>query len=52
MTVYGTIAEYNPFHSGHKYLLDRMHINSEDSVVVIMSGNFVQRAEPACMLAS
>ncbi len=52
MTVYGTIAEYNPFHSGHKYLLDRMHINSEDSVVVVMSGNFVQRAEPACMLTS
>ncbi|MBO4893288.1 MAG: nucleotidyltransferase family protein [Clostridia bacterium] len=52
MTVYGTIAEYNPFHSGHKYLLDRMHMNSEDSVVVIMTGNFVQRAEPACMLPS
>lgn len=49
MTVYGTIAEYNPFHSGHKYLLDKMHMNSEDCVVVVMSGNFVQRAEPACM---
>ncbi|MFC3932976.1 nucleotidyltransferase [Streptococcus dentapri] len=43
MTVTGIIAEFNPFHNGHKYLL-----NQADGVkIVAMSGNFVQRGEPA-----
>ncbi|WP_159561310.1 nucleotidyltransferase [Streptococcus halichoeri] len=43
MTVTGIIAEFNPFHNGHKYLLDQV-----DSLkIVAMSGNFVQRGEPA-----
>lgn len=42
------IAEYNPFHNGHKYQLDDFRKNCDlDSVIVIMSGNFVQRGEPA-----
>lgn len=42
------IAEYNPFHTGHLY-----HINaSKDetdakNIIVVMSGNYVQRGEPA-----
>ena len=43
MTVTGIIAEFNPFHNGHKYLLSQ----AEGLKVVAMSGNFVQRGEPA-----
>ena len=43
MTVTGIIAEFNPFHNGHKYLLD----HAEGIKIVAMSGNFVQRGEPA-----
>lgn len=40
----GIICEFNPFHSGHKYLIDTVKENS-DAVICIMSGNFVQRGE-------
>ena len=43
MTITGIIAEFNPFHNGHKYLLDQ----AEGLKIVAMSGNFVQRGEPA-----
>ena len=43
MTVTGIIAEFNPFHNGHKYLLKQ----AEGLKIVAMSGNFVQRGEPA-----
>ena len=43
MRVTGIIAEFNPFHNGHKYLLD----HAEGVKIVAMSGNFVQRGEPA-----
>ena len=43
MRVTGIIAEFNPFHNGHKYLLD----HAEGIKIVAMSGNFVQRGEPA-----
>ncbi len=48
MTVASVICEYNPFHSGHKHQLDyiRQEINA-DYIVCIMSGDFVQRGEPA-----
>lgn len=39
----GIIAEYNPFHTGHKYLLEK----AEGLKIVAMSGNFTQRGEPA-----
>ena len=35
--------EFNPFHSGHKYLIDS--IKSDGAVICVMSGNFVQRGE-------
>lgn len=40
----GIICEFNPFHSGHKYLIDTVK-QSADGVVCVMSGNFVQRGE-------
>ena len=43
MTITGIIAEFNPFHNGHKYLLDQV----EGLKIVAMSGNFMQRGEPA-----
>ena len=42
------IAEYNPFHNGHKYLIDKAREKTGlDTVVALMSGNFVQRGAPA-----
>ncbi len=43
MSISGIIAEYNPFHTGHKYLLEQ----AEGLKIVVMSGNFMQRGEPA-----
>lgn len=48
MNITGIIAEYNPFHNGHKYHLEEARrITGADYIVVVMSGNFVQRGEPA-----
>lgn len=48
MRVAGVIAEFNPFHNGHAYLL-REARRGADAVAVVMSGCFTQRGEPACM---
>lgn len=46
MKLCATIAEFNPFHNGHKYLVDSFK-NEFDGTVAIMSGNFVQRGDVA-----
>ncbi len=46
MSVIGIVCEFNPFHNGHKYLIDSVK-QQGDVVVCVMSGNFVQRGEPA-----
>lgn len=46
MSVIGIVCEFNPFHNGHKYLIDCVK-GKDDIVVAVMSGNFVQRGEPA-----
>ena len=46
---YGIVAEFNPFHNGHKYLVDSLKQNENDTVTAVMSGNFVQRGEPAIL---
>ena len=44
MKINGIIAEYHPFHNGHRYqLLDAKEALGADYTVVLMSGNFVQR---------
>ncbi len=43
---YGIVAEFNPLHNGHKYLLDLLKQNG-NTVTVVMSESFVQRGEPA-----
>ena len=47
MKVAAVISEFNPFHNGHKYLVDTIKSNYADAVVAIMSGNFVQRGDVA-----
>lgn len=50
MKTLGIISEFNPFHNGHKYLLDKAKNElGVDLSVTIMSGDFVQRSEPAIM---
>ncbi|NLL63325.1 MAG: nucleotidyltransferase family protein [Ruminococcaceae bacterium] len=49
MKVYGIVAEYNPFHNGHKYLVDECRRNGATHIVAVMSGNFVQRGSVAIM---
>ena len=46
MKVAGIICEYNPFHTGHKYQIDKIK-KDFDAVVAIMSGSFVQRGDVA-----
>ena len=45
MAVYAVVAEYNPFHNGHCYQLNTIKQNGENTVVVIMSPNVVQRGD-------
>ncbi|GAH90040.1 unnamed protein product, partial [marine sediment metagenome] len=48
MKILGIITEYNPFHNGHLYhLFKAKEITGADYVVAVMSGNFLQRGEPA-----
>ncbi len=47
MKICAIISEFNPFHSGHKYLIDEIKKQGFTHIVAIMSGNFVERGEPA-----
>lgn len=48
--VVGIISEYNPFHNGHKYQIDKIREEMQDAIIIaIMSGNVVQRGEFAMM---
>lgn len=50
MKIVGLITEYNPFHNGHKYHLDKaLKQTGADYAIVVMSGDFVQRGSPAIM---
>ncbi len=43
------VAEYNPFHNGHRRQLDIIRAAGAETVTVIMNGDHVQRGEPAVM---
>ncbi|TDT61620.1 nucleotidyltransferase [Fonticella tunisiensis] len=48
MNVTGIVVEYNPLHNGHIFHLNKTKkITQNDYVIAVMSGNFVQRGEPA-----
>lgn len=50
MKTVGIVAEYNPFHNGHAYHIEKAkEITGADCAVIIMSGNFVQRGTPAIL---
>lgn len=49
MTI-GIIAEFNPFHNGHVYLIEQIKKKYPDAtLVLVMSGNFTQRGIPSIM---
>ena len=48
MKILGLIVEYNPFHNGHLYHLQKsIEKTKATHTIAIMSGNFLQRGEPA-----
>lgn len=50
MKVNGIIAEYNPFHNGHKYQLETCRqMTGADYTIIAISGNFMQRGTPAIL---
>jgi len=49
MNFLGITAEYNPFHNGHRYHIEKSREDlSPDATVIVMSGNFTQRGSCAC----
>ena len=48
MKATGIVVEYNPFHNGHKYHLQKTKVlNPNNIIIAVMSGDFVQRGEPS-----
>ncbi|WP_456271640.1 nucleotidyltransferase [Bacillus sp. AK031] len=48
MKAAGVIVEYNPFHNGHlHHLTETKKMTNADVIIAVMSGNFLQRGEPA-----
>ncbi|WP_208558837.1 nucleotidyltransferase [Marinilactibacillus kalidii] len=48
MRACGIVAEYNPFHNGHLYQIkEAIKRTKSEVIIVVMSGNFLQRGEPA-----
>lgn len=48
MKATGIVVEYNPFHNGHKYHLQKTkELNPNNIIIAVMSGDFVQRGEPS-----
>lgn len=48
MKTAAVIAEYNPFHTGHRYQIEQTRrLTGADYVLAVMSGDFVQRGAPA-----
>lgn len=45
----GIVAEYNPFHNGHKYLTDSIRQSGSTHIIAVMGGNFLQRGNCAVM---
>lgn len=41
------ISEFNPFHNGHKYLIEKAREDGAAYIISVMSGNFIQRGAPA-----
>ena len=46
MITAGIVCEYNPFHNGHRYHIEKTR-ESANACICVMSGNFTQRGRPA-----
>lgn len=49
MNITGIIAEYNPFHNGHLYQIEQIRKKEADYIIIVMSGDFLQRGTPAIL---
>lgn len=50
MKTVGIIAEFNPFHNGHEYIIKKAkEITNAQRAIIVMSGNYIQRGGPAFM---
>lgn len=51
MKIGAVISEFNPFHNGHEYIINefRRRVEDDTCVIALMSGDFVQRGEPAIL---
>lgn len=50
MKALGIICEYNPLHNGHMYhIQEALRISNAECVIAVMSGDYVQRGEPAIL---
>lgn len=50
MKISGIVAEFNPLHNGHEYIIsETRRLTGCESVCIAMSGNYVQRGEPAIL---
>lgn len=47
MNIAGIVTEYNPFHNGHKFMIEQVKKKGADLVVAVMSGAVVQRGDTA-----
>jgi predicted nucleotidyltransferase len=48
MNAIGIIAEYNPFHNGHLYHINKVkELYPDHAIIVVLGGNFLQRGEPS-----
>ncbi len=45
----GIVCEYNPFHNGHKHQINTLRASGAECIICVMSGNYVQRGEPAML---
>ncbi|NLW43201.1 MAG: nucleotidyltransferase family protein [Tissierellia bacterium] len=47
MKIFGIVAEFNPFHNGHKYLIEQIQSkHNPDLIISVLSSSFVQRGDP------
>lgn len=50
MNICGIIVEYNPFHNGHRYHIEKAkELTSCDVLIAVMSGNYTQRGDLSVM---
>lgn len=47
MKIAGIVAEYNPFHNGHRFQIEQTRCSGATHIVAVMSGSFVQRGDIA-----